>query len=69
MVDTTTKIDELDYSKLEELMEEILKELSDETLPLDKATSLYKFGKEVTDLMQNKLEELEKSVKNTINND
>lgn len=56
----------LTYEQLEKLSEQILTQLSDSSLPLDKASALYKRGKAVSKEMEARLAALEKTVTDEI---
>ncbi len=56
----------LTYEQLEKLSEQILAQLSDTSLPLDKASALYERGKAVSKEMEARLAALEKTVTDEI---
>lgn len=65
-MEKSTKLEELTYEELEQMADEVLKKLSDTSLPLDKASALYEQGKAISKEMENRLAVLEKTVTDEI---
>lgn len=59
-------LEKMDYAKLEEEANSVLEKLSKNDLPLDEASKLYEYGKEIYKEMEKRLAELEKNVTDTI---
>ncbi len=59
-------LSKLSYEELEKEAEEVLKQLSDSSLPLDKAHEIYQYGKKISAEMDVRLEKLSKEVTDTI---
>lgn len=66
MPKSNNDLNKLSYQELEEKLKEILEILKDENLPVDDANKYYQQGKQLIDLMEKKLSELEKEVTNQI---
>lgn len=66
MAKCNTDLNKLNYKELEEKLKEVLEILKDESLPVDEANKYYQQGKNLIDLMEKKLSELEKEVTNQI---
>lgn len=56
----------LTYAELEEEADNVLKLLSDDTLPLDDAAKLYEYGKKIAAAMEENLTALSKKVTDTV---
>lgn len=54
------------YAQLEEEASSVLEKLNDTSLPLDEATKIYQYGKDIYAEMEKRLAELQKSVTDTI---
>lgn len=54
------------YAQLEEEASSVLEKLNDTSLPLDEATKIYQYGKDLYVEMEKRLAELQKSVTDTI---
>ncbi len=61
-----SELKKLSYEELEKEEEDTLKELGKDSLPLDEAHSLYDYGKAVLKERQDRLEQLEKSVSDSV---
>lgn len=60
------ELKDMKYEELEARSKEVLKALSDTSLPLDEASKLYQEGKAIAKEMEKRLSDLEKSVTDTI---
>lgn len=66
MAKCSTDLNKLSYQQLEDKLKEVIEILKDENLPVDDANKYYQHGKQLIDLMEKKLSELEKEVTNQI---
>lgn len=66
MVKSSNELNKLSYQQLEDKLKEVIEILKDENLPVDDANKYYQQGKQLIDLMEKKLSELEKEVTNQI---
>lgn len=66
--ENNNEFEKMTYQQLEEESDKILNQLSDDSLPLDERAKLFYQGKKLYAEMEKRLEELQKNVKDTIEN-
>ena len=59
-------LEKASFEELEKEINEVLEKLKSDSISLDEADSLYKYGMKITSTMEKKITDLQKSVQNIV---